>query len=126
MKYFRVILWLIALHSFIVAMLLIFLPEEGIRYFGFTDGNPFFQVQGGVFHIVMCIAYVMAAIDLSSGRKLIIFIIGAKSLAFLYLMIYFIFIDPIPILLISGIGDGIMALVVYLLWVRSMREVADG
>lgn len=126
MKYLRIVLWLIALHSFIVAMLLIFLPEEGIRYFGFPDGNPFFQVQGGVFHIVMCIAYIMAAVELRSARKLIQFIIGAKSTAFLYLLIYFIFVDPIAIVLVSGIGDGLMSLLVYILWLRNNKEVANG
>jgi len=126
MKYLRIFLWLIALHSFTVAVFLIFLNEEGIRYFGFTGGNPFFQVQGGVFHIVMCVAYILAAADLASGRKLIIFIIWAKTIALVYLLVYYFFIDGITMVLVSGLADGIMALIIFLLWKNYKAEVRYG
>ena len=123
MKYLRILLWLIAAHSFTVALFLIMLSDEGMRFFGFSGGNPFFQVQGGVFHIVMCTAYLLAATDLRSARKLILFIIGAKTTAAIYLLIYFAFIDQICMVLISGLADGVMALLVFLLWNRHKKEV---
>ena len=44
-KYLRLLLWLIALHSFTAGCLLILLGNNGISYFGFPEGNQFFQVQ---------------------------------------------------------------------------------
>ncbi|MEE4255583.1 MAG: hypothetical protein V2I47_00950 [Bacteroidales bacterium] len=126
MKYLSFFLWLLALHSFTVALFLIFLNEEGIRYFGFNGGNPFFQVQGGVFHIVMCGAYILAAIDPGSCRKLIIFIIGAKTIALVYLLVYYFFIDGITMVLVSGLADGMMALIVFLLWKKDKAGVRYG
>ena len=126
MKYLRIFLWLLALHSLTVAMFLIFLNEEGIRYFGFTGGNLFFQVQGGVFHIVMCVAYILAATDPGSARKLIIFIVTAKTIALVYLLMYYFFIDHIMMVLLSGLGDGMMALIIFLLWKKYNAEVRHG
>jgi hypothetical protein len=125
-KYLRIFLWLVALHSFVVALLLILLNEDGVRYFGFNGGHPFFQVQGGVFHIVMCVAYLLAASDLPKAKKLIIFIVSAKTIAMIYLMIYYVFVSPITILLIAGLGDGIMALIIFWLWRTIKPEVGNG
>jgi len=76
--YLKILLWLIAIHSFTVAIFLIFLGPDGIRFFGFDSGNPFFQAQGGVFHMVMCVAYIMASKKPLKRSDLILFIIVAK------------------------------------------------
>jgi len=120
-KYFKIFLWLIAIHSFIVAMLLIMLDESGIQYFGFQSSNSFFEVQGGVFHLVMCVAYILTSLNLSGSKRLIIFIILAKFIATFYLILYYLVIDPIVLVLISGFVDGIMGLIVYLF----LRNAAD-
>lgn len=117
--YLRILLWLIALHSFTVAFLLILLGEECMQFFGFPAGNAFFQVQGGIFHIVMCVAYILAAVNLGQSRLLIIFIITAKSIAATYLMLYYFLVNPILLVLVSGIADGLMGLAVLLLWRRT-------
>jgi hypothetical protein len=114
--YLRILLWLIALHSFTVAVLLILLGEECMQFFGFPAGNAFFQVQGGIFHIVMVVAYLIAATKLSSSRLLIIFIVTAKSIAATYLLLYYFLVMPIMVVLLSGIADGLMGLAVLLLW----------
>lgn len=114
----RLLLRLIALHSFIVAILLISLGNEGIQYFGFSEGNPFFQVQGGVFHIVMCVAYIIASLDVIQNRNLLIFIIIAKFIATLYLILYYCLSAAILTILLSGIGDGIMGLAVLFLFLE--------
>ena len=124
-KYLRLLLWLIAFHSLIVGCLLILLGNSGIVYFGFPEGNQFFQVQGGVFHLVMCLAYLIAAHD-TGNSKLIFFIIGAKSIATVYLLIYYFFVAPVLTIMLSGLADGIMAVLVAVLWKAATKEVAHG
>lgn len=126
MMNFKILLWLIAIHSCVAGLLLIILGDEGMQFFGFMDGNAFFQVQGGVFHLVMCVAYVMAAMNLKKSKQLIIFIILAKTIALLYLLAYFIFIDQILVVLISGIADGLMALMVYFFYRRLHNNYFEG
>ncbi len=125
-KYLKILLWLIAIHSFTAGLFLIFLGEEGIQIFGFPAGNQFFQLQGGVFHIVMCVAYILASLDVPWNRKLIIFIISAKFIAFVYLLIYYFLFDHIMMVLISGIADGLMGLLVFLLWKESRKGADNG
>ena len=120
-KYLSVLLWLIALHSFTAGILLITLGNEGIKFFGFPEGNQFFQVQGGVFHLVMCVAYILASYDTANSR-LIIFIILAKLIALVYLLAYFFFIEAVSTILLSGLADGMMALLVWYLWRSSKKE----
>jgi len=123
-RYLKILLWLIAIHSFTAGSFLIFLGEDGIQYFGFPSGNPFFQVQGGVFHIVMCVAYILASLDVHRNKNLIIFIISAKTIATIYLLIYYFLIDTILMILLSGLADGLMALLVFILWKNSRKETA--
>ncbi|MEN8226358.1 MAG: hypothetical protein ABFS05_13465 [Bacteroidota bacterium] len=124
-KYLKILLWLIALHSFVVAMLLIFLGEEGMQYFGFSSGNSFFQVQGGVFHVVMCTAYLLAARKPSNNKGLILFIITAKLIAMLYLLIYYFCCEAVITVLLSGIGDGLMGLLLMLLWLKMHAKTKE-
>jgi len=128
--YLKILLRLIAVHSFSVAMCLILLGQDGIKFFGFDSGNPFFQVQGGVFHIVMCVAYILASLDPLKKTDLIFFIIAAKFIASLYLCIYYFVIAPVPAILLSGVADGLMSLVVYLLYQaarkHNQREATNG
>jgi len=118
-KYLRILLWLIALHSLIVAILLIGLGEEGMGFFGFTTGNPFFRVQAGVFHLVMCFAYLLAASAPLKNKGLLMLIVAAKFIALFYLLIYYFFIEAILTLLLSGLADGLMGGLVILLWQAS-------
>ncbi|OQX77633.1 MAG: hypothetical protein B6D61_06890 [Bacteroidetes bacterium 4484_249] len=76
-KLLKLFLWLIAIHSFMVGMLLIFLPAADLAFFGFNVIEKFFSIQGGVFHVVMSIAYVIAATNHSKSDLLIYFSIAA-------------------------------------------------
>jgi len=124
-KYLKIFLWLIAIHSFTVAIFLISLSPDGIRFFGFDSGNPFFQVQGGVFHLVMCVAYILASKSPLKRPDLILFIIVAKSIATIYLLIYYFVFAPVLSILLSGIADGLMGIAVFLLY-HLAREQNNG
>jgi hypothetical protein len=118
----KILLWLIALHSFIVGLILISTGNAGMQYFGFKEGNEFFQVQGGVFHLVMCTAYIIASLNLEKSKGLIIFIILAKTIATLYLLIFYFLIDDVITILLAGIGDGLMGLLVYILYFKMLTK----
>lgn len=124
-----VILWLVALHSAGVGVGLILHPDWLMLRTGYLPINePFFIVQGGVFHLLMAIAYSMAARDLVRNRGLTLFSIIVKSAAALFLILYWLLAARIAVVLFSGIVDGLMALVIamaYVSWRRG-REVVDG
>ena len=83
-------LWLIAAHSIGFGISLIVLPISVIEYFGFHLGTEkFFAVQGGVFHIVLSMAYIMAAMDLPRSSKLIALSCSAKFMATIFLLSYY-------------------------------------
>ena len=112
-RLFRIVLQLIAVHSLMVGVALIVLPFGVLSWFGFTvDPYRFFSTQGGVFHIVMCVAYWMAARNPMKEQSLLIFIIIAKWIALLFLSLYFLFVELVPVIAFSAVGDGLMGLVV--------------
>ncbi len=109
------VLLLIAVHSFLVGIGLIARPAMLMRFFGFGPClERFFPTQGGVFHVAMAIGYAMAAVNVDKFRCLIYFSIIVKTLATVYLFIYYSVLNSLWIILASGIGDGIMALAIFL------------
>ena len=104
----KILLWLIAIHSFIVAIVLIVSTPDIFRFFGFDAVSGFFSFQGGVFHLVMVVAYIMSAINLKQESLMVWFCIAAKMLATVFLVLYFFICEPIWVVLLSGLGDFLM------------------
>ena len=120
---FQLALYLIALHSFSVGIALIVLPFGILSWFGFTvDPYRFFSTQGGVFHVVMTIAYLLAARNPLTERSLVIFIIIAKWIAFFFLGFYFLFSEMVPVIALSAISDGLMGLIVMMFFLELYTE----
>ena len=110
-----ILLWLMAVHSFLVGTGLIIQVPKLMELFGFHSVHEhFFPAQGGIFHIVMAFGYALAASDSVRFRCLILFFIFVKAVATLFLLFYFVFIDGILAILISGIGDGVFCVILYL------------
>ena len=63
---------------------------------------------------MMAFGYALAASDSVRFRCLILFFIFVKAVATLFLLFYFVFIDGILTILISGIGDGVFCVILYL------------
>jgi len=102
------LLWIMALHSFVVGAGLIIQVPKLMALFGFQPCHEhFFPAQGGVFHIVMAFGYALGAYNCVKYRCLIQFSIFVKAAATFFLLFYFVFVDRILMILISGIGDGI-------------------
>ncbi len=83
--------------------------------------EKFFAVQGGVFHVVVSIAYLMAARDIQSGKNLVVFAILAKFIAAVFLLTYYLAWNPIPLVLVSGLGDLAMGALIAFLY-RLVRK----
>ncbi|MCF7808758.1 MAG: hypothetical protein K9N38_09580 [Candidatus Marinimicrobia bacterium] len=122
-RLFQLLLQLIAVHSLFVGLGLIFLPFGALSWLGFTvDPYRFFSTQGGVFHLVMSIAYWLAAREPLSEKRLLIFIISAKWIALLFLTLYYLFMEPVTIVALSATGDGLMGLAVLLFFLELYYE----
>jgi hypothetical protein len=116
------LLWLVAVHSAVVGLGLIWQPAGLFARLGYAPvGEPFFPVQGGVFHVVMAIGYALAARDLAGNRCLASFAIVVKAAATVFLIGYWLLEARLAVVLLSGIGDGLMAVLIgvgYASWRR--------
>ena len=120
-----ILLYLIALHSFIVGVVLLVIPFETLEYFGYQNyQGTFFKIQGGVFHLVMSLVYFLAARDLNKNRILVYLTIIFKFIATAFLFSYYLFIDRIWMIATSGGGDLIMGVLV--LWLFLRLPKSDG
>lgn len=124
LKVLKIFLILVAIHSFCVGLGLILIPLDYFDLFGFYEysGN-FFKIQAGVFHVVMCGAYVLAARDLVGNLIMIRFSIFAKMMATVFLISYAVFIDMVWMVLASGIFDFVMGLVL-ILFLKGLKDTS--
>lgn len=117
-------LWVVMLHSLAVGIGLIFMPASWMPFFGFEPyAKNFYQAQGGIFHIVMCVAYSMGALDYKKYDALVIFSIIAKFIAFAFLLLYFLIVDSAWMVIFSSFGDGLMGLIILLLYRSSKTNI---
>jgi hypothetical protein len=122
-KFLKIFLWLVAIHSCLVGIFLIILPEPWLAFFGYTGyRRSFFQVQGGVFHIVMAITYAWAARNPLREQTLVIITICAKGLATVFLLLYYLSIEPIWIVLLSALGDLLMGSIILILFISLKKQ----
>jgi hypothetical protein len=123
---YRYLLWLFVIHTTCVAIGLIVLPGNYLIYFGLVGyQGRFFQVQAGVFHLVMGVAYLLAIYHGEKQPGLVYFAVIAKSMAFVFLLFYSIFMERSWIIILSGIGDGVMGLILLIIYRRLKQSVAQ-
>jgi len=103
---------LIAIHSICFGLSLIIFPCSVLEFFGFTITQKFFATQGGVFHLIISYAYIVASMKIDQSKDLIILSCFTKFSATLFLFSYFIFGSQIPLILLSGFLDGLMGLAI--------------
>lgn len=123
-KLLRLFLIAISIHSFLVGLGLIFATNSIRVLFGFYPSQEhFFQIQGGVFHIVMAFGYLMPAYDLKRFDSLVVFTIIVKLFATIFLFLYFILGSSNWLIFVSGLVDFLMSLIVFYLY-RKYSEVS--
>lgn len=109
----KVVLWLVAAHSVGVGIGLMVHPDVLLSLLGFREvSEPFFVVQGGVFHIVMATAYVLGALEPEKRRVLVRFAVAVKVMAAVFLLTYWVVVSGPWSVAASGVVDGGMAAVI--------------
>ena len=122
-KAISVFLWLVALHSFIVGVCLIFLPSSVFEFLGFNPSfDRFFSTQGGVFHIIMSVCYAMGASNTKKYLALIVFSFIVKFIAAIFLLVYFIIISSQLLIILSFTSDLAMGVIIYLLYSKLDKQ----
>jgi hypothetical protein len=117
------ILWLVAIHSICFGISLVVLPIPFIEFFGFRLEEKFFADQGGVFHLVVAVAYIWAALDLENSFKLIVISCTAKFVATIFLLSYFFFGSHIFMVIFSGFADFMMGIAILVLYILYRKQV---
>lgn len=117
--YLRGILWLFVIHTTAVAVGLFLLPTEYLVCFGLEGyQGRFFQTQAGVFHLIMGVAYLLPLFHGEKQYWLIYFAIIAKSVAVVFLLLYYLLMEPSWIVIFSAFGDGVLGWILYHLYKR--------
>ena len=115
----RILIYLIALHSMIVGVMLLFFAEWAVNFAGWAGANPIFFIwQAGAFHFVLATGYL---VEYGRSRTISLLLI-AKTTAFVFLIGGSLITDTPWSVWFSGVADGAMALVAYLVH----RAVAKG
>ena len=127
-KALSMILCLVAVHSILMGLALIFQPAILMEWSGFKSGyERFFPAQGGVFHLLMAVAYLLGATDSRKYHFLIVFSVIVKAVATVFLIVYCITVEFKWIILVSGIGDGVMGMSIFIAFRRyTYFQTANG
>ena len=124
--YLRGLLWLFVIHTTAVAIGLIILPTKCLIYFGLEGCQErFFQTQAGVFHLVMGVVYLLALFHGEKQYWLIYFAIIAKSIAVIFLLLYYLLMEPVLTILFSAVGDGVLGLMLLLVYKRLRANLIE-
>ena len=123
---FKWLLRIFILHTTCVAIGLFVIPSDYLAYFDLEGYHGrFFQIQAGLFHLVMGVAYFLA---LRHGEKepwLVFFAVIAKSMALVFLLLYYIFMERSWIIIFSAFGDGAMGLLLLFVFRRLRQDLVS-
>ena len=120
--YERALIILIALHSIIVGVMLLFFAEWAIKFAGWSGADPIFFIwQAGAFHFVLVTGYLVEYFRWRSISLLLI----AKTIAFIFLIGGSVLTDTPWSVWFSGLADGAMALVAFLVHRAVTRDVTN-
>ena len=109
--YERTLIILIALHSIIVGVMLLFFAEWAVDFAGWSGADPIFFIwQAGAFHFVLAAGYL---VEYSRTRTISLLLI-AKTTAFVFLIGGSLLADTPWSVWFSGLADGAMALTAFL------------
>ena len=107
-------LCLVAAHSLAMSLVLITQPAFLMALSGFSGNyEHFFPTQGGVFHLLMSVVYLLGAVNIEKYHHFIVFSIFVKTVATFFLIFYCFAVEFIWIVLLSGIADCVMGLMIF-------------
>ncbi len=129
-KLLSAVLGLVAIHSLGMGLILIAQPAVLMEFAGFSpDCEHFFPAQGGVFHLLMFVVYLMGATHIEKYHYFIVFSIFVKAVATFFLMMYCFAAEFKWIVFLSGIADCVMGLMIFWAfqyYLRSKKSTALG
>jgi hypothetical protein len=118
-KVLSMVLWVVAVHSILMGLALISQPTILMKWSGFNTGyERFFPAQGGVFHLLMAVAYSLGAVNSEKYHFLIVFSVIVKAVATMFLLIYCFAVEFNWVILVSGISDGVMGMAIFIAFRR--------
>ena len=116
------VLVLVAIHTLAIGLTLIAQPAVLMEFAGFNPGcEHFFPAQGGVFHLIVFVVYLMGATHIEKHHSFIVLSIFIKALATFFLLIYCFAAEFKWIIFISGIVDCAMGLIIFLAFQHYLR-----
>lgn len=104
-KTLKIFLWIIAIHSFLIGIVLVSGTTELFQKIGFPYYGGFFAVLGGVFYTIMAVAYIMTAYNLRTQNLLIWFCIATKLMLAASFIMYYVVYEQIGLILGFGVID---------------------
>ena len=105
----KLIILAVALHSTIVGAILLTRPLQLLHAVGWEyEGSVFFPNQAGIFHIVLGAVYLTAIWH----RVLAWLLVGAKTVAFVFLLTEYAIGNGPVVLIAIGVADGLMGVAV--------------
>jgi len=116
----RLVIGLIALHSCLLGLAMLFFPRPMMQLLGFDQTIPiFFPSQSGIFLFLLGGCYFIAL----RNRAFIKVIIVSKAAAVVFLAVHSIFLSAPPIVWGAGAGDAgmLIAILVLLHWYRLLK-----
>ena len=120
--YERTLIILIALHSIIVGVMLLFFAEWAVDFAGWSGADPIFFIwQAGAFHFVLAAGYLVEY----SRTQTITLLLIAKTTAFVFLIGGSLLADTPWSVWFSGLADGAMALTAFLVHRAVNRDVTN-
>ncbi|MDP6636229.1 MAG: hypothetical protein QGG42_15120 [Phycisphaerae bacterium] len=114
----RIVVALVALHSFALGTAMLFWPTWTLRTFGWPyDGPTFFPSQSGVLLLLLGISYVGGIYHL----PFVFFLVVSKACAVAFLVTQYLVNEEQGLILESAAGDAIMGIAVTVALVMEYR-----
>jgi hypothetical protein len=121
-KLLSTVLVLVAIHTLAIGLILMAQPAVFMELVGFNPNcEHFFPAQGGAFHLIVFVVYLMGAIHIEKYRYFIVLSIFIKAVATFFLLIYCFAAEFKWIVFISGIVDCAMGLMIFLAFQHYLR-----
>jgi hypothetical protein len=121
-KLLSMVLVLVAIHTLAIGLTLIAQPAILMEFAGFNPhGEHFFPAQGGAFHLIMVVVYLMGATHIEKYHSFIVLSIFIKAFATFFLLIYCFAAEFKWIIFISGVVDCAMGLIIFLAFQHYLR-----
>ncbi|MBN1552339.1 hypothetical protein JW979_12775 [bacterium] len=121
-RFDKILIILITLHSVGVGIVLMFFPEWSAGFGGWGKLDYYFFIrQSGIFHLVLAMGYMLEYLKYNS----VYLLVTAKTTAFVFLIITWIFYSEPWAVPFSAIADGLMGLVVYIVHGKSISAAPD-